>query len=125
MLRTNLMLKFILIPFSIFYLTTCKSESKKEAAVVKTHSALLQKTLTYHDAKQNWHNFKSRLYLSSADTTGKAKAFTIEIDNATGYFAHVSRKDGKEIIKGVAHGTGEKFYLLDGKTDISAAKRKK
>jgi hypothetical protein len=35
---------------------------------------------------------KAHLYLSSTDTAGKENPFELEIDNATGYFAHITRE---------------------------------
>ncbi|WP_162056285.1 DUF6503 family protein [Pontibacter pamirensis] len=86
-------------------------------------SELLEKTLAYHDPENNWPELKTRLYLSSADTAGQENRFEIELDNSTGYFAHISRQDGKEAVKGIAD--GKEFYLLDGKGDISAEDREK
>jgi hypothetical protein len=86
-------------------------------------SELLNKTLAYHDPEDNWSKLKTRLNLSSADTEGKEHILEIELDNATGYFAHISRQDGKEVVKGIAD--GKKFYLLDGKQEISEEDRKK
>lgn len=86
-------------------------------------SEMLEKTLAYHDPENNWPELKTRLYLSSADTAGQENTFEIELDNSTGYFAHISRQDGKEAVKGFAD--GKEFYLLDGKGDISAEDREK
>lgn len=87
-------------------------------------SELLQKTLAYHDPQNNWPQLKTRLYLSSADTAGQENTFEIEMDNSTGYFAHISRQDGKEVVKGI-DADGKEFYLLDGKQEISAEDREK
>ncbi|WP_162051754.1 DUF6503 family protein [Pontibacter pamirensis] len=89
----------------------------------ETDSQLLDKTLTYHDPQGNWPQLKARLYLSSADTAGQENTFEIEMDNNTGYFAHISRQDGKEVVKGIAD--GKEFYLLDGRQDISTEEREK
>lgn len=106
----------------LLFLTSCQSETKygKQEA---TLSALLPKTLAYHDPEENWLKLKTRLYLSSTDTAGKENTFEIELDNLTGYFAHIHREDGKEIVKGMTR--GKEFYLLNGKTEISAEDRKK
>lgn len=100
----------------LLLLSFCRSEPK-------TGSQLLQKTIAYHDPQDNWQQLKTRLYLSSTDTAGKENAFEVEIDNTTGYFCHISRQDGKEIVKGMAD--GKAFYLLDGKRKISEEDRKK
>jgi hypothetical protein len=97
-------------------LSSCQQEPSVD-------SELLEKTLAYHDPEGNWPELKTRLYLSSADTAGQENTFEIELDNSTGYFAHISRQDGKEAVKGIAD--GKEFYLLDGKGDISAEDRKK
>lgn len=89
----------------------------------KTENLLLQKTLEYHDPEGNWSKFKARFYLSSTDTTGKANSFELEMDNATGYFCHITRQDGKEVVKGIS--SGKAFYLLDKKKEISTEDRKK
>ena len=100
---------------SLFLLSFCKSQTK-------TENPLLQKTLAYHDPENNWPKFKAHLYLSSTDTAGKANTLEIEMDNAAGYFCHITRQDGKEVVKGIAG--GKEFYLLDGKSEISAEDRK-
>ena len=107
----------------LLFLTGCQSEPKNKALTAKPNAALLQKTLAYHDPEGNWQKLKTRLYLSSTDAKGKENAFEIEMDNTTGYFAHISREDGKEMVKGVAN--GQEFYLLNGKTEISPEDRKK
>ena len=107
----------------LLILTSCGSDSGQNAQSTKTDSELLQKTLAYHDPEGNWQNLKTRLYLSSADTAGQAHTFEIEMDNTTGYFAHISREDGKEVVKGMSG--GKEFYRLDGKADISEEDRKK
>jgi hypothetical protein len=101
---------------ALLLLSFCRSEPGADAQ-------LLERTLAYHDPEGNWPKFKARLYLSSADTAGKETSFEIEMDNATGYFAHISRQDGKEIVKGISD--GKEFYLLDGKREISAEEREK
>lgn len=89
----------------------------------KVDSPVLQKTLAYHDPKNNWPKLKARLYLSSTDTAGQENTFELEMDNATGYFCHISRQDGKEVVKGMAN--GKPFFLLDGKSEISEEDKKK
>lgn len=89
----------------------------------KPKSEFLQKTLAYHDPEGRWPQLRARLYLSSADTAGQEHTFEIELDNATGYFAHISQQDGKEAVKGMAD--GKEFYLLDRNPDINAADREK
>lgn len=101
---------------ALLLLSFCQSKPNAD-------SELLEKTLAYHDPEGNWPQLKTRLYLSSADTAGQANTFELELDNSTGYFAHISRQDGKEIVKGIAN--GKEFYLLDGKQDISAEEREK
>lgn len=101
---------------ALLLLSSCQQEPE-------SNSQLLEKTLAYHDPQGNWPQLKARLYLSSADTAGKENTFEIEMDNSTGYFAHISRKDGKEAVKGIAD--GKEFYLLDGRQDISAEDREK
>lgn len=101
---------------ALLLLVSCRPEQKSD-------SQLLARTLAYHDPEGNWPELRTRLYLSSADTAGKESPFEIELDNSTGYFAHISRKDGREAVKGVAN--GKKFYLLDGKREISAEDREK
>jgi hypothetical protein len=117
---------FLLIPqrlllfACLFLLSFCQQAMETDP---QTGQELLQRTLEYHDPKGNWQEFKARLYLSSADTAGKEHTYEIEIDNTTGYFAHISRRDGKEIVKGMAG--GKAFYLLDGKQEISQEDREK
>ncbi|WP_026462193.1 DUF6503 family protein [Adhaeribacter aquaticus] len=107
----------VLVLANLIGLTSCKLNQGKESK-----SELLQKTLAYHDPENNWPKLKARFYLTSTDTTGKTNSFELEIDNTIGYFAHISRKNGKEVIKGMAG--GKAFYLLDGKKEISDADRK-
>ncbi|WP_460923303.1 DUF6503 family protein [Pontibacter brevis] len=99
---------------ALLLLSCCQSEPA-------TESQLLQNTLAYHDPEGNWQELKTRLYLSSADTAGQESSFEIEMDNSTGYFAHISRENGKEAVKGIAN--GKEFYLLDGSQNISAEDR--
>jgi hypothetical protein len=73
--------------------------------------------------KGNWPDLKTRLYLSSTDTAGQEHPFEIELDNSTGYFAHISRKEGKEVVKGFAG--GKEFYLLDGNQEMTEEEREK
>ena len=101
---------------ALLLLSFCQSEPKSD-------SQLLERTLAYHDPDGNWPKLKARLYLSSADTAGRESTFEIKLDNATGYFAHISRQDGKEVVKGTAN--GKAFYLLNGKLEISAEDREK
>lgn len=108
---------------SLIGLSGCQSDSQKGEQARKTNSAFLKKTLSYHDPEGNWQKLKTRLYLSSADTLGKVNRFEIELDNTTGYFAHISRKEGNEVVKGMSE--GKEFYLLNGKSDISNEDRMK
>lgn len=100
----------------LLLLNACKSKTTSD-------SELLKKTLAYHDPQGNWSTLKTRLFIISSDTAGQEHAFEIELDNATGYFAHISRQDGKELVKGFAD--GKEFYLLDGKQEIGEEDRKK
>lgn len=84
---------------------------------------LLDKTIAYHDPEGKWSSLKAHLYLSSTDTAGKEAPFELEIDNTAGYFSHITRADGKEIVKGLSN--GKEFYLINGKSEISEEDRKK
>jgi hypothetical protein len=84
---------------------------------------LLAKAISYHDPENNWSKLKTHLYLSSVDTAGSENPFELEIDNAIGYFCHISHDDGKEIVKGVSK--GKDFFLIDGKKEFSEEDRKK
>ena len=114
------MQRFIPI-FGLLLLSFCQSsqETKQE-----TGSSLLQKSIAYHDPEDNWQRFKARLYLIHTDTTGKGTPFEVEIDNNTGYFSHISHKDGKEIVKGISP-EGTAFFLIDGREGISEEEREK
>lgn len=101
---------------ALLLLGACQSKTESD-------SELLNRALAYHDPEGNWSKLKTRLYLSSADTAGQEHTFEIELDNSTGYFAHISRQEGKEVVKGFAD--GKEFYLLDGKQEISEEDRKK
>ena len=84
---------------------------------------LLNKTIAWHDAKNNWHKFKARLYLSNTNSEGKDKNFQLEFDNKTGYFCYISTQDGKEIVKGYSQ--GKEFFLVDGHKNLSEEDKKK
>ncbi len=84
---------------------------------------LLNQTIAYHDPKGNWAKLKARLYLSNTNSTGKENNFELEFDNKTGYFCHISRQDGKEIVKGISN--GKEFFSMGGKKDSSEEERKK
>ena len=110
----------ILLLACLFLLSVCQQNRE---TTPQTGQQLLQRTLEYHDPNNKWQKFKARLYLSSADTAGKEHTYEIEIDNTTGYFAHISRQDGKEVVKGISD--GKEFYLLNGQQEISEADREK
>ncbi len=78
---------------------------------------LLKKVIAYHDPKGNWTKLKARLYLSSTNSEGKESNYQLELDNKTGYFCHISSKDGKEIVKGFLN--GKEFFLVDNKKDFT------
>lgn len=101
---------------ALLLLTACKPKTLP-------HTELLNRTLAYHDPEGNWSKLKTRLFITSSDTAGQESPFEIELDNATGYFAHISRQDGKEAVKGFVD--GKEFYLLDGTQQISEEERKK
>ncbi len=109
------MLRLILL--SSMFMLSCSNPQKNDA------QQLLEKSISYHDPEGNWSKLKTRLYLSSIDTAGRENPFQLEIDNATGYFCHVTNKDGKEIVKGVSK--GNEFFLIDGKADFSEEDKKK
>jgi len=100
----------------IFILSYCNSPKNPG-------QQLLHKTIAYHDLQQNWSTLRTRLYLSTTDTTGKESFFELEMDNATGYFCHIAHDNGKEIVKGLSN--GKAFYHIDGKKEISNEDRKK
>jgi hypothetical protein len=83
----------------------------------------LEKSIAYHDPRNSWPKLKAHLFLTNIDTAGKESPFELEIDNATDYFCHITREDGKEIVKGMA--SGKEFYLIDGNNDISEEDRTK
>ncbi len=103
------MIKIILI-FSIFLSGSFKLSDN-------AGKDLLKKTIAYHDPKSNWSKLKARLYLSSTNSEGIISNSELELDNKTGYFAHISHKDGKEIVKGFSK--GKEFFLIDNKKDFS------
>jgi hypothetical protein len=109
------MQKLILI-FCLFLLSYCNSAKGPG-------QQLLDKTIAYHDPEDKWSGLKAHLYLSSTDTAGKENPFELEIDNTDGYFSHITRADGKEIVKGLSG--GKEFYLINGKSEISEEDRKK
>ncbi len=98
------------------FLLSCGSQKN-------TGQQVLEKSIAYHDPQNNWSKLKTHLYLSSTDTAGKESAFELEMDNATGYFCHISYEDGKEIVKGISK--GKEFFLIDGRQDINEEDRKK
>jgi hypothetical protein len=109
------MQKLILLSF-IFLLSYCNPSQN-------LGQQLLDKTMAYHDPNHKWPELKTHLYLTSTDTAGNENPFEIEIDNATGYFCHISHEDGKEIVKGLSN--GKEFYLINGEKNISGEDRKK
>ena len=109
-------MKNFLLIISIFLLSNFKiaDNAGKE---------LLNKTIAYHDPKGNWAKLKARLYLSNTNSDGKEINFVLELDNKTGYFCHISHKDGKEIVKGFSN--GKEFFLVDNKKDFTEEDIKK
>ncbi|WP_426061410.1 DUF6503 family protein [Hymenobacter sp. B1770] len=88
-----------------------------------TGPELVQKTIAYHDPKGKWPTLKTRLYFQSTSASGKVSTFEVELDNAAGYFCHISHPEGgREVVKGVVN--GQEVLLLDGKQDFSDADRK-
>jgi hypothetical protein len=76
------MQKIILLSF-LFTLSNCNSPKKPG-------QQLLDKTIAYHDPRHNWSKLKTHLYLSNTDTAGNESPFELEMDNATGYFCHIT-----------------------------------
>lgn len=106
----------IILFLSLFFISSFKSPEN-------AGTDLLKKTIAYHDPKGNWTKLKTRLYLRNTNGEGKENNFELELDNKTGYFCYITRKDGKEIVKGFAQ--GKEFFLLDGKKDFTEDDRKK
>ena len=109
------MQKIILLCF-LFMLSYCNAPHKPG-------QQLLDKTIAYHDPQHNWPKFKTHLYLTSTDTAGNESPFEIEMDNAIGYFCHITHEDGNEIVKGLSN--GKEFYFINGGNNISGEDRKK
>ncbi len=84
---------------------------------------LLKKVIAYHDPKGNWAKLKAKFYLSNTNRDGKENNFELELDNKTGYFCHISHKDGKEIVKGFSN--GKEFFLVNNKKDFTEDDKKK
>jgi hypothetical protein len=89
---------------------------------VLTGPQLVQKSIAYHDPQGHWPTLKTRLFFQSTPAQGPASTFEVELDNATGYFCHISHPGGREVVKGVVN--GQEVFLLDGQPDFSAADRK-
>jgi len=106
----------ILLLLSLFFISSCNQTDT-------TGTELLKKTIAYHDPNGNWGKLKARLYLNSTNSVGEENNYQLEIDNKTGYYCHISREDGKEIIKGFAKDAA--FFLVDGKKDFTEEERKK
>ncbi|WP_426059031.1 DUF6503 family protein [Hymenobacter sp. B1770] len=87
-----------------------------------TGPQLVQKSIAYHDPKGKWSTLKTRLYFQSTTAQGKVNTFEVELDNATGYFCHISHPGGREVVKGVVN--GQEVLLLDGKPDFTDEDRK-
>ncbi|HEV8079142.1 MAG TPA: DUF6503 family protein [Chitinophagaceae bacterium] len=109
------MIKIILI-FSIVILSSFKLNDN-------AGKNLLKKVIAYHDPKGNWAKLKAKFYLSNTSRDGKENNFELELDNKTGYFCHISHKDGKEIVKGFSN--GKEFFLVDNKKDFTEDDKKK
>ncbi len=107
--KFKIMIKIILI-FSIVISSSFKFSDN-------AGQYLLKKVIAYHDPKGNWAKLKARLYLSNTNSEGKENSFELELDNKTGYFCHISHKDGKEIVKGSSN--GKEFFSVDNKKDIT------
>lgn len=112
-------MKRFIIVFCFFLLNSCHPNQESQHAP----SQLLEKAIAYHDPNENWQRLKTRLYISSVDPAGNENTFEIEIDNNTGYFSHISRNDGKELVKGIL--SEEVFFLIDGEQNISEEDREK
>ena len=88
-----------------------------------TGPQLVQKTIAYHDPQGQWPTLRTRLFFESTSAAGKASTFEVELDNATGYFCHISHPGGREVVKGVVN--GQEVFLLDGVPNPSDEDRKK
>jgi hypothetical protein len=87
-----------------------------------TGPQLVQKSITYHDPQSKWPTLRTRLFFRSTTAAGKESTFEVELDNATGYFCHISHPGGREVVKGVVN--GQEILLLDGQPELSEADRK-
>ena len=88
-----------------------------------TGPELAQKSIAYHDPKGKWPTLRTRLFFQSTSAKGKVSTFEVELDNATGYFCHISHPEGHEVVKGVVN--GQEVFLLDDKANPSDEDRKK
>ncbi|SMB99542.1 hypothetical protein SAMN00120144_0252 [Hymenobacter roseosalivarius DSM 11622] len=88
-----------------------------------TGPELVQKSIAYHDPQGKWPTLRTRLFFQSTTAAGKASTFEVELDNATGYFCHISHPGGREVVKGVVN--GQEVFLLDGQPNPSDEDRKK
>lgn len=86
-----------------------------------TGPQLVQKSIAYHDPQGKWPTLRTRLFFRSTTATGNESKFEVELDNATGYFCHISHPGGHEVVKGVVN--GQEVFLLDGRKDVSDADR--
>jgi len=87
-----------------------------------TGPQLVRLSIAYHDPRGYWPTLRTRLFFQSTTAQDKTSAFEVELDNATGYFCHISHPGGHEVVKGVVN--GQEVFLLDGKPDFSEADRK-
>lgn len=106
-----------LILLFCLFLFSCGNSQKNSG------EQLLEKSISYHDPEGKWSTLKTHLYLSSTDTAGKENLFELEMDNAVGYFCHITHEDGKEIVKGISN--GKEFFLIDGKKEFNEEDGKK
>ena len=88
-----------------------------------TGPELVRQSIAYHDPRGQWPTLRTRLFFQSSPATGNASTYEVELDNATGYFCHISHPEGHEVVKGVVN--GQEVFLLDGQPNPSAEDRKK
>ncbi|QNP54324.1 hypothetical protein H9L05_21070 (plasmid) [Hymenobacter qilianensis] len=87
-----------------------------------TGPQLVQQSIAYHDPQGKWPTLRTRLFFQSTSAAGQASTFEVELDNATGYFCHISHPGGREVVKGVVN--GQEVLLLDGQPHFTAAEQK-
>jgi hypothetical protein len=87
-----------------------------------TGKELLEKTISYHDAHNNWNSFKGNFGVTMNTPDGKKRISDIAINLPEEFFQVTATKDSSTITQTMSKGECE--LMLNGSTEISEENKK-